>query len=204
MTPQRDTAGPVQERARRTRRALVLAAAETFAVKGYRAATTSDIAARAGTTKGALAFHFAAKGRIAAAIVEECYERWSALAEEIAARNPTALGAVEETLRMVAGQIRDDAVVRATVRLQAERTEVDVPLVQPYQGWIEAMTGWYSRGLAEGGIRAGLDPGVLARVTVGAFFGVQHVAAASGAAADVEERVMELWAVLKAGMQTAE
>jgi hypothetical protein len=47
-------------------------------------------------------FHFAAKEWNAAAIVEDCYASWSAPAEEIAERNPTVLGAVEGTLRVVA------------------------------------------------------------------------------------------------------
>ncbi len=50
-----------QERAVRTRHAVVQAAAQVFAERGYAAATIAEILDRAGVTKGALYFHFDSK-----------------------------------------------------------------------------------------------------------------------------------------------
>lgn len=54
-----------QERAIRTRRALLVAAAEVFDEVGYEAATISDVLKKSGMTKGALYFHFTSKEELA-------------------------------------------------------------------------------------------------------------------------------------------
>jgi len=54
-----------QERAVRTRRAVLEAAAAVFAERGYAAATIGEILARAQVTKGALYFHFDSKAALA-------------------------------------------------------------------------------------------------------------------------------------------
>ncbi|MGW7089724.1 ScbR family autoregulator-binding transcription factor [Streptomyces sp. NPDC054871] len=59
-----------QERAVRTRRAVLEAAARVFAEYGYATATVSDILKVAGVTKGALYFHFDSKEALARGVVE--------------------------------------------------------------------------------------------------------------------------------------
>lgn len=60
-----------QERAVRTRRAILEAAAAVFDERGYEAATIADILARAGVTKGALYFHFCSKQELAQGVLDE-------------------------------------------------------------------------------------------------------------------------------------
>ncbi|MFJ6939933.1 ScbR family autoregulator-binding transcription factor [Streptomyces sp. NPDC101132] len=60
-----------QERAVRTRRAILEAAAAVFDERGYEAATISDILSRAGVTKGALYFHFSSKQELAQGVLDE-------------------------------------------------------------------------------------------------------------------------------------
>ena len=57
-----------QERAARTRQALIQAAAEVFAEEGFVTASLSTISRRAGVSNGALHFHFANKGMLADAV----------------------------------------------------------------------------------------------------------------------------------------
>jgi AcrR family transcriptional regulator len=57
------------ERTARTRAALVGAARELFAEKGFTATSRDEIAARAGVTRGALYHHFESKTALAAAVV---------------------------------------------------------------------------------------------------------------------------------------
>lgn len=201
MTEQRAPAEPVQERARRTRRAILVAAAEAFAEHGYLATTTSDIAARAGVTKGALAFHFPAKAGVAAAIVEECYEQWPAVVARALPRHERVVDVIGEVLARVAAQIREDPIVRATVRLQAERSLIAESVRAPYVEWIAAFTTLFGDAVERGEVRAGLDPAALARVTVGAFQGVQHVSGALAGHEDVAQRVAEWWVVFRAGFE---
>ena len=59
-----------QERAVRTRHAVIRAAAEVFAERGYAAATIAEILDRAGVTKGALYFHFDSKEALARGVIE--------------------------------------------------------------------------------------------------------------------------------------
>lgn len=200
MTP--PAAEPTQERARRTRRTIILTAAECFAELGYTATTTSEIAARAGVTKGALAFHFPAKAGLAAAIVEECYERWPALVGEAGPAHERTLDLVADVFARIAVQIREDPIVRATIRLQAERAQIAAPLHLPYVDWIATTTELFHTAAARGELRPDVDPAALARAAIAGFFGVQHVSGVLHAHADVVDRVAEWWSVTATGLAT--
>ncbi|MEU4516285.1 ScbR family autoregulator-binding transcription factor [Nonomuraea wenchangensis] len=192
---------PKQQRARRTRQAVLVAAAESFAELGYPATAVSDIAARAGVTKGAMYFHFPTKEGLAVSIVEEFYRRWPPLVERVRAESATALDAIAALMTTVAEQFRDDVVVRAAVRLQAERALVGADLPAPYESWITLVTGLFETAAQAGELRRGADPAALARVTVGAFFGIQQLSEAATGRADVTERVAELWELLRPAIQ---
>ncbi len=58
-------------RSARTRGALLSAARELFAEKGFAATGREEIAERAGVSRGALYHHFASKAELAAAVVEQ-------------------------------------------------------------------------------------------------------------------------------------
>src|ERR1700723_4128139 len=58
-------------RSARTRGALLVAARELFAEKGFAATGREEMAERAGVTRGALYHHFASKTDVAAAVVEQ-------------------------------------------------------------------------------------------------------------------------------------
>ncbi len=58
-------------RSARTRGALLQAARELFAEKGFAATGRDEIAERAGVTRGALYHHFASKTEVAAGVVEQ-------------------------------------------------------------------------------------------------------------------------------------
>lgn len=60
-----------QERAARTRRALILSAAEVFDQEGFAPASLTMISSRAGVSNGALHFHFANKNAVAEAVQGE-------------------------------------------------------------------------------------------------------------------------------------
>jgi AcrR family transcriptional regulator len=59
------------ERTTKTRAALLAAARDLFAEKGFAGCNREEIAERAGVTRGALYHHFASKTEVAAAVIEE-------------------------------------------------------------------------------------------------------------------------------------
>jgi TetR/AcrR family acrAB operon transcriptional repressor len=61
----------------KTRAELLAAGIKVFAERGYHRARLDDIAAAAGTTKGALYWHFADKEDFLAAMLEKLIERWN-------------------------------------------------------------------------------------------------------------------------------
>src|SRR5215468_7208823 len=66
---------PVQERSVATRVALLDATIEELCARGYSAATTTEIAERAGVSRGAELHHFPTKAELMTAAVEHLLER---------------------------------------------------------------------------------------------------------------------------------
>ncbi|MET8541768.1 ScbR family autoregulator-binding transcription factor [Kitasatospora sp. NPDC004799] len=106
-----------QERAGRTRQAVLLAAAETFARVGFEAASLVDISRRAGVSKGALYFHFVSKQALADGVRHASgREVGSAALRALRADGPALQGLIDFSHEL-ARMLREDVVVRAGVRL---------------------------------------------------------------------------------------
>ncbi|MCC9711554.1 TetR/AcrR family transcriptional regulator [Streptomyces sp. MNU76] len=104
-------------RAARTRRALVLAAAEIFADEGYALATLPLISRRAGVSAGALHFHFASKDALAAEVESAATESARRLAEGCRSATGSSLQALVDTVSGLLLAVATDPVVRAGFRL---------------------------------------------------------------------------------------
>ena len=74
-TPERGA----QRRGDRTRQALLDAALVEFAASGFEAASTRDIAGRAGVRQGQLTYHFASKHALWQATVDHLFDRFDEL-----------------------------------------------------------------------------------------------------------------------------
>lgn len=72
-----------QERAARTRRTLIRAAAEVFAREGFAPASLTTISRQAGVSNGALHFHFTSKNALAQAVEEEAGEAMRLLIRDV-------------------------------------------------------------------------------------------------------------------------
>ena len=84
MTPRRTT-----DQAAETRALLVRAGRELFGTIGFAAAKASDIAQRAGVTRGALLHHFGDKEGLFASVLEEVEAESAARVLEAAITGPT-------------------------------------------------------------------------------------------------------------------
>ncbi|MFI6845871.1 TetR/AcrR family transcriptional regulator [Kitasatospora sp. NBC_00085] len=106
-----------QERAGRTRQAVLLAAADTFAEAGFESASLVDISRRAGVSKGALYFHFVSKQALADGVrAAAAREIGSAALRARRGAGPAVQGLIDFSHEL-ARLLREDVVVRAGVQL---------------------------------------------------------------------------------------
>ncbi|MFF9242452.1 ScbR family autoregulator-binding transcription factor [Streptomyces sp. NPDC014776] len=180
----------LQERAVRTRRTILVAAAAVFAEVGYESATIAQILQRAGVTKGALYFHFSSKRELADAV----------LADQLGAvpQVPTqdlVLQEVLDTTFLVAHLLsRGDPLVRGSIRLTVEQgvrcDELDREA--PMRGWVARSAALLARAKAHGELLPHVDVDATARLFVGAFTGVQLLSKIMTGHADLAERIADM------------
>ncbi|MFJ8076219.1 ScbR family autoregulator-binding transcription factor [Streptomyces sp. NPDC096176] len=185
-----------QERAVRTRRAILVAAAEVFDEVGYEAATISEILKRSGLTKGALYFHFASKEELAQGVLAEQVHALPELVEgELRLQT-----AVDRALMLAYLLRRDtgDPIVRGSVRLTVEQGALRDGLDRrvPMQAWMQQTLELFEQARAGGEIGPHVDLEGAAKTFVGAFTGVQVLSNIMTGRADMTERVADLYRFL--------
>jgi AcrR family transcriptional regulator len=109
-----------QVRAARTRRTLIVAAAEVFADEGYALATLPVISRRAGVSAGALHFHFASKDALAAEVESAAADAVERLAERCRSAAGTSLQSLVGTSSALLRAVADDPLVRAGFKLSGD------------------------------------------------------------------------------------
>jgi AcrR family transcriptional regulator len=142
-----------QERAARTRRSLIQAAAEVFAEEGFELASLGSISRRAGVSNGALHFHFANKSKLADAVEAEAVESLLRLTEAARARQGDSLQAVVDATHELMRSLTDDVVVRGGFELaSAVERRAKSPLWAKWKEWVEESLRRVERGgsLGEG------------------------------------------------------
>ncbi|MFJ9829256.1 TetR family transcriptional regulator [Streptomyces sp. NPDC101160] len=117
-----------QERAIRTRNALVESAAALFDRDGFEVASLATISARAGVSSGALHFHFPSKAELADAVVAAAGERLVRITREREALPLQTL--IDASHELVQG-LRSDAVLRAGFALSSANGGHGQPAAKP-------------------------------------------------------------------------
>ncbi|MEW2087453.1 ScbR family autoregulator-binding transcription factor [Streptomyces sp. NPDC005283] len=128
-----------QERAARTRRTLIRAAAEVFAREGFAPASLTTISRQAGVSNGALHFHFTSKNALAQAVEEEAGEAMRLLIRDVPDRGrSSALQNLVDATHGLMNQLANDVVVRAGFELYGDvAREGSFNLRQQWQQWVE-------------------------------------------------------------------
>jgi AcrR family transcriptional regulator len=182
-----------QERATRTRQAILVAAGEVFDEVGYEAATIAEILKRSGVTKGALYFHFPSKAELAQSVLAEQVH-----ALPVVPRRELCLQrSLDEALLLAYLLQRDtgDAIVRGSVRLTvdqgAPRDELDRRM--PMQAWEGHTLQVLEEAKAAGEVLAHVDLGRVTKVLVGGMTGVQVLSNIMTGREDMPERVADLY-----------
>lgn len=110
-----------QERARRTRAAIIKSAAVEFGKSGYAAASLNRILEGSRATKGAMYFHFDSKEDLARAVLETAVERYRSSADRWLARADLGpLDVLHGMLDEIALRLEHDTIVQAEYRLVIE------------------------------------------------------------------------------------
>ncbi|MEU9781742.1 ScbR family autoregulator-binding transcription factor [Streptomyces phaeochromogenes] len=170
-----------QERAVRTRNALIESAAELFCKDGFDVVSLSTISARAGVSNGALHFHFASKAALAAAVWEAAAQRLRRITVEGRARAEAAATAgaagsggslqvlVDTTHALLRG-LRHDVILRAGFDLSESPVPVaaGADLRRRWQAWVEGVLAEAAR---EGALARDVSPQDAAHAVVAATVG---------------------------------
>lgn len=182
-----------QERATRTRQAILVAAGEVFDEVGYEAATISEILKRSGVTKGALYFHFSSKQELAQQVLGEQVSSFP----EVPERDLVLQRSLDEALLMAHLLQREggDAIVRGGVRLTVDQGAPADSLdrLSPMRGWVERNVQMLEKAKAAGELLPHVDLQAAARLLVGAFTGVQVMSNIMTGRTDMPERVVDLY-----------
>lgn len=172
-----------QDRAIRTRRVILEAAASVFDEQGYDRATIAEVLERAGVTKGALYFHFASKEQLALAVLEEQVVDIAIEPQKVKLQEFVDAGQV------LAFRLRSDPIQRGAARLAVEQGSNHLDRKQSMISWTRFVEGL----LAEAQDRGELLDSVIVRETaelfVGAFAGLQMMSQALTNQADLGYRL---------------
>ena len=165
-----------QERATRTRRGIVVAAAELFDELGYEGASTAGILARGGVTRGALYFHFPSKATLADAVIA------AQQADLALPDTPLRLQAALDVCRDHMRRLRSDVLLRAALRLATERSTYQPPS-DPQAALRRALERLFTEAGARGELLPTVEPRELTGVVLAVLTGLRLLgdgAAASG------------------------
>lgn len=183
---------PQQDRAYATREAILRAAAEEFDRLGYERTSLTAVLARTGLTKGAFYFHFPSKEAVADALIERQSELWAQMRESWRVRGLDPLSALHGMFAESADRMAADVVLRAGVRLNADR-EVGYPGVpNTHLMWEKLVAAYVFEAAARGDLRPGVDPEAVARTLCSAALGSRLISSATTACADFPMRIREV------------
>ncbi|MGW0209524.1 ScbR family autoregulator-binding transcription factor [Streptomyces sp. NPDC003233] len=175
-----------QERAVRTRRAVLEAAAAVFAERGYAAATIAEILTRAGVTKGALYFHFDSKAALAQGVLQEQMSTEYHVPRELKLQEWVDAGMT------LAERLPREPMLLAGVRLSADLQGRDV-FGSAWPAWAELTGSLLTEAKERGEVLPHVVPDETAQVFLGAWIGVQFVSQAVAHWADLDHRMSALF-----------
>lgn len=183
---------PRQERAERSRAAILDAAADEFDQHGYAGARLERIVERTGLTKGAVYFHFRSKLDLATALVEEKYGNWPRIIADIDDSGLRGIAAATELTHRVGAVFASDVRVRAAMTL-SQTILPPAPDADPYDRWVGVIGRYLAQ---EDDLPGGLSPHEIAIVAVQGFFGAYMIAAERGRLDELPADIDRLWRAL--------
>ncbi|WP_445282577.1 ScbR family autoregulator-binding transcription factor [Streptomyces sp. DSM 118148] len=186
-----------QDRAVKTREAIVRGAAEVFDQYGYNGASVNRIMQRAGVSQGAMYFHFKSKEELARAVM-------NAQPDTIVPRlDSDGLQRIVDMTFVWAWQIQRDVLLRAGVRLTNEQDGTGMHDASPYVDWSRILETSLTEAQDEGQVNESVDVRQFAELLVSACTGMQMYAKAVSDRQDLPDRVVAMWRILLPGVAPA-
>ncbi|WP_063752463.1 ScbR family autoregulator-binding transcription factor [Streptomyces sp. NRRL S-350] len=176
-----------QERALRTRRLILEAAASVFDEFGYEGATIGEVVSRAGVTRGAVYFHFASKRDLAQGVVEEQF------VQDAVPERSCKLQEFVDTGMVVAHLMPRDPLLSAGARLSLGQDVFDDLGGGAIPGWIGRMEALLVAAGERGELLPHVVPADTAWLIVAAWTGVQIQSQKLCGRADLELRASGLF-----------
>lgn len=193
-----------QERARRTRAAIVEAAAYEFSKRGYTAASVNTILEGSRATKGAMYFHFSSKEELARAVLQTAVEKYTGVMDAPREEGLDALEWLHRLIVDLAASFKANVVVQAEFRLIIEPEFY--PTVRDGAG---AVWGRTTHKLAVEAHEMGLlkpevDPRKFTRVLISSIAGQRYMADLTADDTDLRQLFEESLEVVLMAMATPE
>ncbi|MEU3253474.1 TetR family transcriptional regulator [Streptomyces sp. NPDC006997] len=193
-----------QERALKTRHALVRAAATRFDRDGYAGASLSQIRDAARISMGALTFHFSSKAELADAIEGGARAMIAEVVEQVSAKGTPSLDlAVELTLELTR-LLEEQEMVRAAARLARERPGSP----EWSSAWVPALRRMLEQLQREGSLRPPASPERVAALAACLVEGMDIVlrrradpATASTVPVSAVEELAQMWGLILTGLR---
>ncbi|MGW0330995.1 ScbR family autoregulator-binding transcription factor [Streptomyces sp. NPDC003011] len=178
-----------QERAIRTRRAILEAAGAVFDEHGYTSTTIAMVLERADVTKGALYFHFPSKEALAQAVLDEQVPFGTVPPQ------PCKLQEMIDMTFVVGQRLLGNALLRGSVRLAVDQASPSgVDHGEPFRQWADRLTSLLEQGRAQGELLPTVDIRETVELLVGSFTGIQLMSRALTDRDDLGHRLSVLWA----------
>ncbi|MET8244014.1 ScbR family autoregulator-binding transcription factor [Streptomyces sp. NPDC005202] len=177
-----------QERAIRTRRAILEAAGAVFDEHGYTSTTIAMVLERADVTKGALYFHFPSKESLAQAVLDEQVPLGAVPPQ------PCKLQEIIDITFVFGQRLLGNALLRGSVRLTVDQcSPPGVDHTGPFRQWAEHLMVLLGQAREQGELLPTVEPRDTVELLVGAFAGVQLMSRALTGRSDLGHRISVLW-----------
>jgi TetR/AcrR family acrAB operon transcriptional repressor len=178
-----------KEEAQRTRQQIIDAARAVFHEHGVGRSSLEQVANAAGLTRGAVYWHFKDKAELFLAMREDVFaplsERQDAILFSDEYNDP--LEAIEASLKAFFQVLEECPTLRQVLEIMVlrcelvdEYAEVQAEVNRPGEEFLEKVEKAYEKASAQDALRAGLDPGAMARDTWAFVSGLLHALLSGG------------------------
>ncbi|MBY6361772.1 ScbR family autoregulator-binding transcription factor [Rhodococcoides corynebacterioides] len=193
-----------QERARRTRAAIVEAAAHEFSKRGYTAASVNTILEGSRATKGAMYFHFSSKEDLARAVLQTASEKYREIMSTPRPAGVDALEWLHSLIVELARSFDESVVVRAEFRLIIEPEFYATMREGAGAIWGQTAFDLAAEAHREGLLRPDIDPRQFTRVLVTSLAGQRYMSDLTADETDLAALFEESLEVLLMAMASPE